>query len=187
MVFFRLPCIRFNSYCPTGALISHHNTTLLQYVSISALSDLYAWWPEIHIKELFPPHLAIKYMEESWRRNGTPDTHQLSGRSWNGSSQHEIMRTESLIYLSWWVWVPLRTSRQRGWKRSHYRRCKTLRRKKGRLEEANGKGALAQLCLSPKAVKCPVLFGQIYVQEIKIFNISLADSWIAETHHAFLL
>lgn len=114
MVFFRLPCIRFNSYCPTGALISHHNTTLLQYVSISALSDLYAWWPEIHIKELFPPHLAIKYVEESWRRNRTPDTHQLSGRSWNGSSQHEIMRTESLIYLSWWVWVPLRTSREVG-------------------------------------------------------------------------
>lgn len=63
------------------------------------------------------------------------------------------MRTKTLIGINLWVCENKQT-KQRGWNRSHYRRYKTLKRKKGGLE-----GVWLICCL--KADKRPVLFGLI--------------------------
>lgn len=71
-------------------------------------------------------------------------------------------------------------TKQRGCNRSHYRRYKTLRRKKGGLEGVDGKGALSQMMPESRHTSSSIWFDFFYVYEIKVFNILCLETVL---HH----
>lgn len=178
----------FKPCCPTGALVSHHNTTLLQRVSISALPELYSWWPEIHTKELFPPRGNEVHGRQLEKNPNSNVISCLVEETGVPKDQHEIVTTETLIHLNWWVWVPWEQVDKTAGKKS-LQEMQNPEKEKEKTGRRGWERSIGSALPVPKSsqTSSSAWSDFSYAQEIKIFSTSLGDSCLAETHPTFLL